>query len=166
MTISATTLLNTEFGDFKVSYHEHGNEFCVSFVYKDIAENCPIVRFQSSCLFGETFHSTMCDCRQQLNEALELIKTHGNGVLVYSYKEGRGIGLKSKILSMEIERTHNVDAYEAFKILGLDKTDYRDYEVEVKALKELNLSKNIKVFSQDPKKIEVLENAGYIVEII
>jgi len=166
MTITASTLLNTEHGDFKISYHEHGNEFCVSFTYGDVTKNDPIVRFQSSCLFGETFHSTMCDCRQQLNEALELIKTHGNGVLVYSYKEGRGIGLKSKILSMEIERTHNVDAYEAFKILGLDKTDYRDYEVEVKALKELNLSKNIKVFSQDPKKIEVLENAGYIVEII
>ena len=166
MTITASTLLNTEHGDFKISYHEHGNEFCVSFTYGDVTKNDQIVRFQSSCLFGETFHSTMCDCRQQLNEALELIKTHGNGVLVYSYKEGRGIGLKSKILSMEIERTHNVDAYEAFKILGLDKTDYRDYEVEVKALKELNLSKNIKVFSQDPKKIEVLENAGYIVEII
>lgn len=166
MTITATTLLNTEFGNFKVSYHEHGNEFCVSFTYGDITKNDPIVRFQSSCLFGEAFHSTMCDCRQQLNEALELIKAHGNGVLVYSYKEGRGIGLKSKILSMEIERTHNVDAYEAFKILGLDKTDYRDYEAEVKALKEIGLAKKVRVFSQDSKKIEVLELAGYAIEKI
>ena len=127
MTITATTLLNTEYGNFKVSYHEHGNEFCVSFSYGDITKNDPIVRFQSSCLFGESFHSLMCDCKQQLDKSLELIKTNGDGIILYSYKEGRGIGLKSKILSMEIERVQNVNTFEAFKALGLDKTDYRYY---------------------------------------
>ena len=166
MTITATTIIKTEFGDFKIFYHEFGKKTCVSFSYGDLTKNEPIVRFHSACLFGEAFHSLHCDCQHQITNTMRLIQTNGNGVIVYSYQEGRGIGLKNKIKSMELERTEKIDTVEAFSKLGFDKSDYRDYKIEVKVLKELNLAKKIKTFSGNPKKIKHLEKAGYSVEVI
>jgi len=149
MAITASTIIKTEFGDFKV----------------DLQHNEPIVRLHSACLFGEAFRSLHCDCSHQITETMRLIQENGNGVIIYSYQEGRGIGLKNKIKAMEVERTNKVDTVEAFKKLGF-KTDYRDYKIEIKALKELNLNKKIKTFSGNPKKIEALEKEGYIIERI
>lgn len=166
MALTASTILKTEFGDFKVSYHEFGKQYCVSFSKGDLLKNEPIVRIHSACLFGEAFHSLHCDCSHQITKTMGLIKNNKNGVIVYSYQEGRGIGLKNKIKAMEIERIENVDTVEAFKKLGFEKSDYREYKIEIQALKELGLSKKIKTFSGSPKKIEALEKAGYKVEQI
>lgn len=166
MTITASTIIKTEFGDFKVRYHKFGKEFCVSFSKGDLSKNDPIVRLHSACLFGEAFHSLHCDCSHQITKTMELIKENENGVIIYSYQEGRGIGLKNKIKAMEIERIDKIDTVEAFKKLGFENADCRDYEIEIKALKELNLNKKIKTFSGSPKKIKALEKAGYIVERI
>jgi len=166
MTITALTIIKTEFGNFKVSYHKFGKKICVSFSYGDLTKNEPIVRFHSACLFGEAFHSLHCDCQHQISKVMSLIQTNGNGVIVYSYQEGRGIGLENKIKAMELERKEKLDTVEAFKRLGFDKADCRDYDTEIKALKELNLAKKIKTFSGNPKKIEALKKDGYIVDVI
>lgn len=166
MTITASTILKTEFGDFKICYHEFGKKVCVSFSQGDLSKNEPIVRLRSACLFGEAFHSLHCDCMHQITKTMGLIQENGIGVIIYSYQEGRGIGLKNKIKAMEIERTENLDTVEAFKKLGFKKADCRDYKIEIEALKELNLNKKIKTFSGNPKKIEALEKEGYIVEKI
>lgn len=164
--ITASTIIKTEFGNFKVSYHKFRNKICVSFSYGDLRKNEPIVRFHSVCLFGEAFHSSHCDCRHQIIKVMSLIQTNGSGVIIYSYEEGRSIGLENKIKAMELERTEKLDTVEAFKKLGFDKADCRDYDTEIKALKELNLAKKIKTFSSNPYKIKGLEMAGYIVEKI
>lgn len=164
--ITASTIIKTEFGNFKVSYHKFGKKICVSFSFGDLSKNEPIVRFHSACLFGEAFHSLHCDCQHQITKVMSLIQTNGNGVIVYSYQEGRGIGLENKIKAMELERTEKIDTVEAFKKLGFNKADCRDYDIEIKALKELNLAKKIKTFSGNPHKIKVLEKVGYIVEKI
>ena len=163
MTITATTVLDTEFGKYTVNYHEIKGKTCVSFSYGNLKKN-PIVRIHSACLFGEAFHSLQCDCAHQVSKTMGLIQENDSGVIVYSYQEGRGIGLKNKIKAMEIERTRKVDTIEAFKEIGLKKPDYRDYKIEVEALKELSLSEKIKTFSGNPKKIEALKNAGFDVE--
>ena len=164
MSIKSSTIIQTSFGPFKVSYHSITNLSCVSFSFGDITKGTPIVRFHSACLFGEAFHSLHCDCNHQLTETMRMIKKNGNGVIVYSYQEGRGIGLEKKIEAMEIERTTECDTVEAFKILGIDKPDMRDYKAEIEALKELNLSKTIHSFSGNPTKRKVLEDAGYIIK--
>ena len=102
--ITASTIIKTGFGNFKVSYHKFGKKICVSFSYGDLAKNEPIVRFHSACLFGEAFHSLHCDCQHQITKVMSLIQTNGNGVIIYAYQEGRGIGLENKIKSMELER--------------------------------------------------------------
>ena len=163
--ITASTIIKTEFGNFKVSYHKFGKKICVSFSCGDLTKEEPIVRFHSACLFGEAFHSLHCDCQHQITKVMNLIQTNGNGVIVYTYQEGRGIGLENKIKAMELEKVENLDTVEAFKKLGF-KTDYREYNTEIKALKELNLTKKVKTFSGNPKKIEALKKEGYIVEVI
>src|SRR3989344_4664474 len=125
--IYSSTILNTESGDFKVNYHEFKFGDCLTLVKGEIDSDTPIfVRMQSSCLFSQSFHTIDCDCSKQLISSMEEIARLGRGVVVYLDQEGRGIGLKNKIKSMEYERVHKVDTSEAFKALGYDKLDYRD----------------------------------------
>jgi GTP cyclohydrolase II len=56
-----------------------------------------LTRIHSECFTGETIFSVRCDCGQQLEEAMKLIKEKGSGVIVYLRQEGRGIGLLDKL---------------------------------------------------------------------
>src|SRR5437899_753657 len=43
----------------------------------------PLVRIHSQCLTGDVFHSLRCDCRAQLELALNTIAREGRGLLIY-----------------------------------------------------------------------------------
>ena len=162
MTIVASTIIKTEFGDFRVCYHETKKGFCVSFSQGDLSKDNPIVRLHSACLFGEVFHSLHCDCYCQLTETMALIHEHKQGVIIYSYQEGMGIGLKKKIESMEIQRKEKCDIVEAFGKLGL-KSDYRTFDVEMEALKDLGVSRRIETLSGSSVKIDAFKKVGYTI---
>lgn len=66
----------------------------------EVAESvttAPLVRIHSECFTGEIGHSARCDCGEQLDEAIRLMKAEGAGVVVYLRQEGRGIGLGEKL---------------------------------------------------------------------
>ena len=163
MSITESTWLKLKFGRFKVCYHKNKNGECVSFSYGDLKNKTPIVRIHSSCLFGEIFFSKHCDCQQQLEKTLKRIKKNRSGVIIYTYAEGRGIGLEKKIKAMEIQRTQKVDTLEAFAKIGLP-SDTRHYKAEIGALEDLNINKNIMVVSNNPTKIKSLKKAGYTIK--
>lgn len=156
-------MIETEFGSYTVNYHELKGQELVSFVYGDISKGTPVVHIHSSCLFGETFHSLHCDCHYQLTETMRAIQRDGAGAIIYSYQEGRGIGLKNKIKSMELERTTGCDTVDAFKQLGYDQSDLRDFKREVAVLQELGTAKEIYSFSGNPKKRLELEAGGFVI---
>lgn len=159
--IYSSTILNTENGDFKINYHEFTMGDCLTLIKGEINPNDPIfVRMHSSCLFSQSFLTIDCDCSKQLISSMREISRLGCGVIVYLDQEGRGIGLKNKIKSMEHERVNNVDTSEAFKALGYDKLDYRDYTSAVEALREIGC-KRIRIASNDPQKIKFLEDSGF-----
>lgn len=159
--IYSSTLLNTEYGDFKVNYHEFKSGDCLTLVIGEITQDIPVfVRMHSSCLFSQSFHTIDCDCSKQLVSSLEEISRLGKGVVVYLDQEGRGIGLKNKIKSMEYERLNKVDTAEAFKALGYDKLDFRDYTSAAEALWEVGCKK-IRLASNDPQKIKFLKDSGF-----
>lgn len=166
MSITTSTPLKSEFGIFTVNYHKSKLGECVSIVYGDIVKEVPLVRFHSSCLFSEAFHALDCDCRQQLQETLIEMVNNNSGVLIYTYAEGRGVGLEKKIKAYSIQNKKNIDTIEAFKEMGV-KADERTYSAEISALKELKANKKIKFASDNPNKINAIEAGGFkIKEII
>src|SRR6266545_1075576 len=49
-----------------------------------------LCRVHSECWTSEVIGSLKCDCREQLEAALERIAAEGTGVVVYLRQEGRG----------------------------------------------------------------------------
>jgi GTP cyclohydrolase II len=113
--------------------------------------NPPVVRVQSSCLFGEAFWATDCDCGDQLTLALDTIVKQ-NGLLVYLYEEGRGAGLLRKIEAIRLQQTLGYDTDRAFECLSLE-TDLRTYRAASEVLKAvLGDSPQIILLSNNPSK--------------
>jgi GTP cyclohydrolase II len=127
----------------------------------DIAAPEPVlVRIHSQCLTGDVFHSLRCDCRAQLELAIETIAREGRGLLIYEEQEGRGIGLLNKLRAYELQ-DQGADTVEANEQLGFE-ADLRAYVMPAAILQFLGV-KSVRLMSNNPEKIQALENAGIIV---
>lgn len=136
---------------------ERRKETAVALVMGDIHTQPPLVRVHSQCLTGDVFASLRCDCRQQLELALQMIANAGAGVLVYEQQEGRGIGLMAKLQAYELQ-DRGLDTVEANESLGF-AADCREYALPVEVLKALGLAE-VRLLSNNPDKIDALERAG------
>lgn len=132
-------------------------EEAVALVMGDIHSKPPLVRIHSQCLTGDVFGSLRCDCRQQLEMALSLIAAEGAGILIYEQQEGRGIGLMPKLQAYELQDS-GLDTVEANERLGF-KADHREFELPAAILKALEV-KAVRLLSNNPDKVEALEQAG------
>jgi GTP cyclohydrolase II len=117
----------------------------------------PLVRIHSQCLTGDVFHSLRCDCRAQLELALDQIVAEGRGLLIYENQEGRGIGLMNKLRAYELQ-DNGLDTVEANESLGF-KADLRDYAMPAAILKWFGIDQ-VRLLSNNPDKIAALESAG------
>src|SRR5579864_776667 len=117
----------------------------------------PLVRIHSQCLTGDVFHSLRCDCRAQLELALETIAREGRGLLVYENQEGRGIGLLNKLRAYELQ-DQGADTVEANQQLGFE-ADLRGYQMPAAILNFLGV-RAVRLMSNNPDKIQALERAG------
>ena len=117
----------------------------------------PLVRIHSQCLTGDVFHSLRCDCRAQLELALEAIAKEGRGLLIYEHQEGRGIGLLNKLRAYELQ-DQGADTVEANEQLGFE-ADLRAYEMAAGILKQLGVME-VRLMTNNPAKIGALEQGG------
>jgi GTP cyclohydrolase II len=145
---------------FRAESGSDGNrrvEEAVALVMGNVQSTPPLVRVHSQCLTGDVFHSLRCDCRQQLEMALSMIRDLGAGILVYEQQEGRGIGLMAKLQAYELQDA-GLDTVEANERLGF-KADHRDFALPGQILKALGVTK-VRLLSNNPDKVEALERAG------
>jgi GTP cyclohydrolase II len=152
----------SRFGHFRIHGFEvetpEGVEESVVLTMGDLtAGPPPLVRIHSECLTGDVFHSLRCDCRAQLELALETIAAEGRGAVIYEHQEGRGIGLMNKLRAYQLQ-DQGADTVEANEQLGF-AADLRGYLMPVAILKHLGL-KTVRLMSNNPEKIEALTNAG------
>lgn len=120
----------------------------------------PLVRVHSQCLTGDVLTSLRCDCRAQLELALEKIGRAPAGALVYLPQEGRGIGLMNKLRAYQLQ-DQGMDTVEANESLGF-AADSRDYDFSAQVLKQLG-ARRIRLLSNNPEKVRQLEQAGVTV---
>ncbi len=158
--IYSETNLPTMYGEFRVIIFNNSldNKEHIAIVNGNISNGDIIpVRIHSECLTGEVLGSLKCDCRDQLQTALQFIGDNGKGVVLYMRQEGRGIGLGNKIRAYALQEM-GLDTVEANHHLGFPD-DMRRYDVAAAMLHHLGI-KSIQLLTNNPKKILGVENYG------
>lgn len=155
--ISDVANLPSRFGDFKVKAFKEGHKEHLV-IYKEPLDEAPIVRVHSECLTGDAIGSLKCDCRDQLEFALNMIEEKG-GMVIYLRQEGRNIGLLNKINAYALQ-DQGLNTIEANHQLGF-AADERTYEIVTTILEHFKVKK-IRLLTNNPDKINSLENIEII----
>ncbi len=158
--------LPTEFGHFKIYAYRHtlDNSEHIAIVRGDPTQfvNQPVlVRMHSECLTGDALGSLRCDCRMQLQAALKMIDSAGQGVVVYLRQEGRGIGLVNKLKAYSLQDM-GLDTVQANEHLGFP-ADLRNYGMGAQILNDLGV-RQMRLITNNPRKIAGLK--GYGLEVV
>ncbi|MCO5056817.1 MAG: GTP cyclohydrolase II RibA [Rhizobiaceae bacterium] len=137
----------------------------VSAIYLGDLDDDAIVRINGACITSESFGDTHCDCKWQLDEAFRMITEAGNGLILYTPDEGRGIGLFHKVRTMRLQQNQGYTTAGAFRDLGFHQ-DERNYQIAKPILRWFGLKK-IRLISNNPDKIELMAEAGLeVTEVI
>ena len=127
----------------------------------DFTNNDVIVRIHSGCVTSEVFGMDNCDCKWQLDRAIEIISMSSAGVIVYlPGQEGKGNGLFNKIRSFEFQKIGLCSA-DAYEMIGLP-SDARKFDFAVQILKDFGV-KCIKLITNSPAKVMACVDGGLVV---
>ncbi|MDA3974055.1 GTP cyclohydrolase II [Enterococcus thailandicus] len=155
-----TVQLPTAYGDFELTlFEDSAGEEHLLLTKGDVrkSEEPLLVRIHSECLTGDVFGSHRCDCGDQLHEAMRMISERGTGAILYLRQEGRGIGLKNKLLAYQLQET-GIDTYDANLALGFEP-DERTYQFAVEMLKKTGIQR-IELLTNNPEKVTQLMEQG------
>ncbi|HVC58657.1 MAG TPA: orotidine-5'-phosphate decarboxylase [Candidatus Acidoferrales bacterium] len=124
-----------------------------------------LVRIDSGCETGQLFGDRTCECREQLELAMEEIKTAKEGIIIHiPHQDARGLGLPFKLAALTLQDTLRIDTVEAAEILTKKGTiDTRTYAGAVAILKffEITTQTKIDLATNNLKKTEILKENGY-----
>src|SRR6476661_8842678 len=164
----ASTRMPTRWGMFRALGFErdivngvHRVDTALALVLGDVTAGVPLVRIHSQCFTAEMLGSLRCDCRDQLEMAMQAIAEEGRGMLIYEYQEGRGIGLSAKLQAYALQ-DGGLDTVEANHALGF-VVDCRDFSLPAAILRDLGVSR-IRLLSNNRHKTRALVDSG--VEVV
>ena len=81
-------------------------------------------------------------------------------MVIYSYEEGRGAGLRAKLDAIALQAREGIDTAEAYARLGLPK-DLRDYKLAAKVIAdELETGSVVELLTNNPHKATMLAQRG------
>ena len=158
--MEAEVKIATKFGNFDFAGYSDKieNKEYIAIIKGDIRNKENVsVRLHSECLTGDVFGSKRCDCQDQLHRALREIEEKGEGLLIYSRQEGRGIGILNKLKAYRLQ-DEGYDTVEANHQLGFED-DLRDYAIAAQIIKDLGV-KSVSLKTNNPLKIKGLEQYG------
>lgn len=133
-----------------------------------------LVRVHSSCKTNEIFHSTDCECQEELRTAMQEIRQEGRGVIVYLDQEGRGTGVVGRMAQLSHMFYFTADGSVATKIdentgrpiqtvAASEKANFpaevRDFSVATEMLRSVGVH-SVRMMTNNPLKIRMLEEGG------
>ena len=158
--ISEVANLPSKFGNFIVKAFKEGDKEHLVIYTKEM-DDVPIVRVHSECLTGDAIGSLKCDCRDQLEYALEMA-SKTDGMVIYLRQEGRNIGLLNKINAYALQ-DKGYNTIEANHQLGF-AADERTYEIVTFILHHFNIHK-IKLLTNNPDKVNAISDIEIVERI-
>lgn len=132
-------------------------ETALALMLGNLTQGAPLLRIHSQCFTGEILGSLRCDCREQLEIAMETIAAEGCGLVIYEHQEGRGIGLMAKLQAYALQ-DKGLDTIEANHALGFN-ADCRDFGLPIAILHDFKISR-VRLLSNNPEKYRALVHAG------
>jgi GTP cyclohydrolase II len=159
----ANARMPTRWGMFNAAGFERGAngipriDTAITMMMGDLTREAPLLRIHSQCFTGEGLGSLRCDCSEQLSLAMRAIAAEGQGLVIYEYQEGRGIGLMAKLKAYELQ-DGGIDTVDANHALGFG-ADCRDYSLPVAILRELGVDR-VRLLTNNPAKARALTDAG------
>jgi GTP cyclohydrolase II len=158
--LAASADLPTRFGLFRMFgfYDEKNGKEHTALVRGDVSGRHDVpVRVHSQCHTGDVWGSLRCDCRDQLEAAIEYVAGCEYGAVVYMKQEGRGIGLLNKIKAYRLQDL-GLNTIEANHYLGYP-AEARDYTVAAQIISLLGI-RSVALLTNNPDKIVGLEREG------
>jgi 3,4-dihydroxy 2-butanone 4-phosphate synthase/GTP cyclohydrolase II len=163
VTEAVTVPMANQYGQWKLTYFDawdgsgHLALYMGAIQELSQSDRGVLVRMHSQCFTGDVLGSFRCDCGPQLHAAMTRIAEEGAGVIVYLHQEGRGIGLRNKLLAYQ-KQDEGLDTVAANRALGF-QADLREYGVGAQILVRLGL-KNLRLMTNNPRKIVALDGYG------
>tara|TARA_B100000683_G_scaffold257741_1_gene279537 strand:- start:380 stop:991 length:612 start_codon:yes stop_codon:yes gene_type:complete len=155
----AQSKIPTARGDMFVRAYRNrqdGTEPLAIFFHDPTNQEALPVRVHDACFTSEVIGSQKCDCKEQLDFAMDHIAKN-KGVVIYLQQEGRGIGLANKI-AVYAAQERGLDTVEANRVLHFPD-DAREYDIAAFMLSDLKV-KSIALMTNNPRKVEHLEALG------
>jgi GTP cyclohydrolase II len=122
-----------------------------------------LVRLHSQCITSEVLRSLRCDCKDQLDSAIQAIVSEGRGMVIYVFEEGRGIGIFNKVAAYA-EQDGGKDTIDANIAIG-QPVEGRRFQLEGKIVQYFN-PESIALITNNPDKISAMEKVGVAIKRI